>query len=130
MNPEDPQMRAGRPAPTDSPFELYAWLFMRASGVLLLFLAIGHLFIMHVINSIDNIDYQFVVERWSGTFWRAYDGLMLVLALVHGVNGLRTILEDYLRPGRWRTFWTGVLYALGLIFLLMGILTIVLFKPK
>ena len=40
--------------------ELVAWLFMRFSGVLLLFLALGHLFIMHVINSIHEIDYDFV----------------------------------------------------------------------
>ena len=32
----------GRERPTGG-FELYAWLFMRVSGVLLLFLALGHL---------------------------------------------------------------------------------------
>src|SRR3989442_209838 len=54
----------GRPAPTDSPFELYAWLFMRISGVLLLLLAVGHLCIMHLFNHIDTINYEFVAGRW------------------------------------------------------------------
>ena len=40
----------GRPRPTGG-LELYAWLFMRVSGIALLLLALGHLAIMHLINS-------------------------------------------------------------------------------
>ena len=40
-NPRSPRRRAGIPN-----FEKFAWLFMRFSGVALVFLAIGHLFIM------------------------------------------------------------------------------------
>ena len=101
---------------------------MRLSGIVLLFLAIGHLLIMHVINSIDDIDYAFVAARWAGPFWRIYDGLMLVLALVHGLNGMRTILEDYLRPGKWRRFGLGALYGLGGLILVLGLYTLIAFK--
>ncbi|MBI4218143.1 MAG: succinate dehydrogenase, hydrophobic membrane anchor protein [Elusimicrobia bacterium] len=122
--------RSGRPVPTENSFELFAWFFMRVSGVLLLLLAIGHLVIMHLINSIDNINYQFVVERWKTPFWRAYDGLLLFLALIHGMNGIRTILDDYLRPGGWRVFWMSVLYTTGFIILFAGFLTIFTFQPQ
>src|SRR5260370_34857066 len=113
----DSYSRAGRSIPTGGAFEIFAWFFMRVSGLLLLFLALGHLIIMHLINSIENIDYQFVVERWATPFWRSYDGIMLVLALLHGMNGLRTILDDFLRPGGWRTFWMSLLYVATGLFL-------------
>ena len=124
--------RAGRPAPTESNFELFAWFFMRISGVVLLLLALGHLAIMHLINNIDSINYEFVAGRWSGKgsfFWRGYDWTMLFLALLHGLNGLRTILDDYIRPGGWRTFWMGVLYFLSFGFLAAGSTAIFMFKP-
>ncbi len=122
-----------RPAPTASRFELYAWFFMRVSGVLLLILAIGHLVIMHLINSIDNVNYQFVAGRWAGDwgmFWRSYDWLMLLLAMIHGLNGLRTILDDYLRPGLARTLSMTALYVVGFIFLLIGTLVVLTFQPQ
>ncbi len=131
MRPAD--YRSGRPAPTDSSFELFAWFFMRVSGVLLLLLALGHLSIMHLINSINTVDYAFVAGRWTGRmglFWRSYDGLMLFLALLHGLNGLRTILDDYLRPGGVRTFWMSVMYTFGAILLFLGFLTIITFTPQ
>jgi succinate dehydrogenase / fumarate reductase membrane anchor subunit len=92
---------AGRPVPSGG-FERFAWFFMRASGLVLLVLALGHLAIMHLINSIDTVDYAFVAARYATPFWRTYDGLMLVLALLHGYNGLRVVLNDYLKSG-WRT---------------------------
>ncbi len=128
--PEPTHYKSGRPIPYDNPFELFAWVFMRISGIVLLFMAIGHLVIMHLINSIDTINYQFVVQRWATPFWRIYDGIMLFLALLHGFNGLRTILDDYLRPGMWKKWCTFLLYAFSLILLVGGAWVIITFKPK
>ena len=114
----------------NSKFEVFAWLFMRVSGLVLLFLALGHLVIMHIINNISNINYAFVVERWGTPFWRCYDGLMLFLALLHGINGLRTILEDYLRPGLLRVAVLSGLYLFALIFLILGFVILFTFQPK
>lgn len=103
--------------------EIFAWLFMRLSGVLLLILALGHLVIMHLINNVGNINYEFVAGRWSGELgmlWRGYDWLMLTLALFHGVNGMRTIFEDYLRPGRARTLTLSLLYTSGAALFVLG----------
>lgn len=122
--------RVGRPAPTENAFELFAWFFMRASGVLLLLLALGHLVVMHLLNNIDLINYEFVARRWMTPFWRSYDWLMLFLALLHGLNGLRTILDDYFRPGGWRVLAMSILYTVGFIFLLIGSLVILTFQPK
>ena len=123
-------VRSGRAMPTESRFELLAWLFMRVSGVLLLFLAVGHLVIMHLINNIETLSYEFVANRWGTPFWRTYDWLMLFLALLHGMNGLRTILDDYLRPGGWRVFWMSVLYVLTVVFLAVGSMAIFTFQRQ
>ncbi len=122
--------RRGRPAPSDNNFELFAWFFMRISGVALMFLAVGHMVIMHIINSIDVIDYWFVAERWSTPFWRIYDALLLILALLHGFNGLRIIIDDYLRPGGLRTLALSVLYLTGFVFTVIGLMVIVTFQPQ
>ena len=80
--------------------EQVGWLFMRLSGLALIFLALGHFAIQHVINDVHNLSLDFVARRWAVLGWRIYDALLLALALLHGLNGLRTILADYTtRPG-------------------------------
>ena len=116
-----------RPRPTGGA-ELCAWLFMRASGVLLLLLALGHLFIMHVFNSVHSIDYDFVAARYLGLFWRGYDLTMLWLAMVHGLNGLRTLMDDTLRPPA-RDIAVRMLYVVGAAFLALGTWVILSFHP-
>jgi succinate dehydrogenase / fumarate reductase, membrane anchor subunit len=85
-------------------YELWAWYFMRISGLTLVFLALGHLFITHIINNVENINYNFVATRWSdptsGVFWRLWDLAMINLAVFHGFNGLRQVFDEYVhRPG-------------------------------
>jgi succinate dehydrogenase / fumarate reductase membrane anchor subunit len=123
MNPTS----GARPRP-EGGWELYAWLFMRISGVALLFLALGHWFIMHLMHSVHTIDYDFVAGRYAGWFWRGYDLLMLWLAMLHGTNGMRIVLEDHLKPPwRRRILWIWHIMALG--FLGLGTWTIIMFRP-
>ena len=77
-------------------FELWSWVFMRGSGVLLLFLVFGHLFVNLMLGEgINQIDFAFVAGKWSNPFWQTWDMLMLWLAELHGFNGVRTIINDY-----------------------------------
>ena len=108
--------------------ELYAWVFMRISGILLLVLALGHLFIMHVFNSVHDIDYNFVAQRYVKIFWRGYDLTMLWLAMIHGLNGLRTLFDDYLRPPA-RGIAVKGMYLVGALFLILGTWVIFTFHP-
>ena len=110
-------------------FDLYAWFFMRVSGVFLLFLVFGHVLIMHLLNDITAINYQFVALRWETPFWRTYDWLMLVLALAHGGLGLRTLIDDYVHPRPWRVFAMTVLVSFAVLFVLIGSLVILTFEP-
>lgn len=102
---------------------------MRVSGVVLLFMALAHLAIMHVINSVEIIDYQFVVRRYMTPFWRTYDLVMLWLALFHGLNGVRTLVEDYVGARGWRVVTLASLYVVGFVFLVLGSLVILTFQP-
>ncbi len=120
---------AGRPMMTDNNFEVFAWFFMRVSGVVLIFMALGHLAIMHLINHVDQINYTFVANRFATPFWRTYDLVMLILALLHGVNGARTVLEDYVHSKGWRAVSLSTLYVLGFIFLILGSIVILTFQP-
>ena len=119
---------AGRPRP-ESGLELYAWFFMRVSGIALLVLALGHLLVMHILNNVDHIDFRFVAVRYATPFWRTYDLVMLWLAMIHGVNGVRTVLADYIRPRGWLTASLASLYLLGFILLALGSIAILTFQP-
>ena len=103
---------------------------MRVSGLALVMLALGHLAIMHLINSVDVVDFQFVAQRYATPFWRSYDLLMLVLALLHGCNGLRTVLEDYCQRPVLRVVCISSLYVACFFFLAIGSLIILTFQPS
>lgn len=85
-----------RKVQVQSNFERTAFMFMRMSGIALLILAVGHMMIQHVLNTTANLTLMFVAEQWNSWGWKAYDFLLLLFAIPHGVNGLRNILEDYI----------------------------------
>jgi succinate dehydrogenase / fumarate reductase membrane anchor subunit len=121
-----PESELGHPRPRPAGFELWTWLFMRLSGIVLLFLAVGHVLIMHVLEEgVQRVDFDFVVERWSGAFWRTWDWLMLSFALLHGLAGLRVIIMDYVRRPGWRLAWNSFFGIVGVTLFALG--TIIVF---
>jgi succinate dehydrogenase / fumarate reductase membrane anchor subunit len=122
-------MSSGPQPRPDSGLELYAWLFMRISGVVLLFLALGHLAIMHLINNIEVVNYDFVAARYMTPFWRTYDLVMLWLAMIHGANGIRTLVDDYISASGWRLVSLASLYVVSFVILALGSLVIFTFQP-
>ena len=122
---------SARPAPEPPAvrrsFEAWSWVFMRLSGLALVFLALVHFAITHVLNDVVDTDYDFVARRWDNPLWRIFDWSLLALALLHGLNGMRWITEDYLRRPRTRASVQAVLYALSAALFLWGTVTIVAF---
>jgi succinate dehydrogenase / fumarate reductase membrane anchor subunit len=113
-------------------FELQAWYFMRISGLILVFLALGHLFITHIQNNVENINYFFVANRWAdpktGVFWRLWDLTMINLAVLHGFNGIRQVLDEYVTgPGR-RVFAHTLIWSAAILLIGIGTYAILLFQ--
>lgn len=108
-----------------------AWLFMRLSGVVLVVLVIGHLLIQLVLDGgVSKIGFAFVAGRWASPFWQVWDLLMLWLAMLHGANGLRTIINDYAERPNTRLWLKGLLYTATVFTILLGTLVIFTFDPN
>jgi succinate dehydrogenase / fumarate reductase, membrane anchor subunit len=110
--------------------EFYSWYFFRISGLLLVVLALGHFLLMHAIHSILDVDYSFVVQRWAQASWRIYDWLLLVLALLHGFNGLRIVVNEHVRWSGVRRVAQGLVAAATLLFLSLGTYVLIAFKAS
>src|SRR5205085_7721768 len=106
--------------PSSGGFETFSWYFFRVSGVLLIFLVIIHLIIMHASNDVACTTYQFVAQRYDNPLWRLYDWVLLTLALLHGMNGLRIVIDDYVRSYSARTALVWTAGALTLVFYMLG----------
>lgn len=112
-NPRAPRARKG------GNFEKYAWMFMRFSGLALIILTIGHMFIMLAWDhGVHRIDASFVAARWKQPFWQVWDLTMLWLAQLHGGNGVRTVIADYSRKDSTR-FWLNVLLGISMLLVLV-----------
>lgn len=114
-----------------SNYEMYSWLFMRISGIILLVLVLGHLFIMNILDGgVQRINFAFVAGRWASPFWQIWDLLQLWLAMIHGTNGLRTIINDYAERDQTRFWLKSILYSGSVFIIALGTLVIFTFDPN
>lgn len=109
-------MQRPKPIRSSGTFEYGMWIFTRVSGLLLLLFAAVSMGIGFALggrtlldmpaffrwtffpnpNHVINSDIPDVSVGWSNAFWQIYSMLMIFLAAVHGVNGLRMVIEDYI----------------------------------
>ncbi|GAA2920126.1 succinate dehydrogenase hydrophobic membrane anchor subunit [Streptomyces enissocaesilis] len=129
---EPPRARTGKtPKSTRTNFELYGWLFMRLSGIVLVVLVLFHLLIQLVLDGgVSKIGFAFVAGRWASPFWQTWDLLMLWLAMLHGANGLRTVINDYAERPNTRFWLKNLLYTATVFTVLLGTLVIFTFDPN
>ncbi|AFZ68317.1 succinate dehydrogenase hydrophobic membrane anchor subunit [Deinococcus peraridilitoris] len=107
--------------------ELNWWIFMRVSGLILVFLVLGHIYMTFLQVSEADATFDAVVYKLSQPVWKLYDWLLLSLALLHGVNGARYSIEDYVR-NRPNRFWVKTIFytVVAIIFVIgsIGLFTI------
>ncbi len=128
---EVPRARRTRSKGSRTNFEMYSWIFMRMSGLLLIVLVLGHLLIMNVLDGgVQRINFGFVAGRWASPFWRTWDLSQLWLAELHGTNGLRTIINDYAVRDSSRFWLKMLLYTSAFLVLVLGTLVIFTFDPS
>lgn len=116
-----------RVRPTSN-FELYAWFFMRISGIILLVVAVFHLLYMHVAIGVENINFETIAGRWDSPFWRLFDLFLLTFAVTHGINGTRQVSDDYVLSRGWRVVVRTAIYLIGFILIVMGAYVILTFS--
>lgn len=125
-----PRSPYARRKTTRGNFELYGWVFMRISGVILVGLIFTHLFVNLLAGEgIKAIDFAFVAGKWASPVWQVVDLIMLWLAMMHGTNGVRTIINDYAEKDRTRGVLKTLLYAAFVIVVVTGTLVIFTFEP-
>lgn len=106
-------------------YESLAWKWMRYSGLLLIPLAWGHVLIQDVLVGVHQIDLDYVALRWATLGWRVYDFLLLAFAFAHGVNGLRQVLNDFIKNKRTMRLVSWLLLVFWLVLSLIGAMAIV-----
>lgn len=137
-----PRVRAG------SKFETYMWFFTRLTGILFLLMGAFNIVYANLAGGQGNMDVaaqmrwaffpiSFHVEssavevtpNFANPFWQVYSFLLLTFTATHGYNGIRVILQDYVRHPlllAWLKallflLWAGlILAAIYLIFVFAG----------
>ncbi|KTR85936.1 succinate dehydrogenase hydrophobic membrane anchor subunit [Leucobacter chromiiresistens] len=122
--------RAATPAKKRTNWEKWGWVYMRVSGVLLVVLVFGHLFSNLMIgDGVHAIDFGFVGGKLSQPFWKVWDTLLLWLALIHGANGMRTIVNDYVSRPRLAKGFKLALFLSAALLILLGTIVIYTLDP-
>ena len=112
-------------------WEKYGWLYMRFSGAILVAMIFTHLFVNLYApeGGVKAINWAFVAGKWANPFWQWFDGLLLWLALIHGTNGMRTIVNDYAERAWVRKTLVISLWSVCAILIILGTLVITTFDP-
>jgi succinate dehydrogenase / fumarate reductase, membrane anchor subunit len=131
---------------TGGRFELYAWFLTRVTGILFLLMAAFDLVYANLVGGPSNL-YAAAQMRWAffpitfhvqstsvevtpnfaNPFWQVYSFLLIVFAATHGLNGLRVVLEDYIRRPLLMAWVRAALVGLWLCVLLAAIFLIFVF---
>ena len=101
------------------------WYLQRITGALLIVLLAAHFWVEHFMTvelRRGDLTYQAILGRIANPVWQFIDIAFLLVALYHGLNGLRNIVLDYSRVGRRAAqAVSAVLAAAGLVWAWWGI---------
>jgi succinate dehydrogenase / fumarate reductase, membrane anchor subunit len=118
-----------RPPVGRTNFEVFSWFFMRISGLLLIFLALYHIIWWNLVIGVEHLDSAIVIERWRNPFWRLFNVALIVFAMLHGLNGARYSIEDYIRAPGVQVAVKVIVYATVLGALAVGLFALLAFDP-
>ena len=110
--------------------ERLGWIFMRVSGFFLIALIFTHL-IVNVMQDggVHAIDFAFVAGKLANPLWQWFDVTLLWLALIHGTNGMRVVIEDYVYRINLKRFLLGGLAVSTAVLIVLGTLVIFTLDP-
>ncbi len=101
------------------------WYTQRITGAALLLLLIAHFWVEHFVSENllrGDLTYAAIRARIATPAWQAIDIAFLLIALLHGLSGLRSILLDFSRIGRnGARIFTAALIVVGAVWAYWGI---------
>lgn len=106
-------------------YDHIAWKWMRYSAVLLIPLVGVHIVLQDVIVGVHSMNLNYVAERWANIGWRTFDALLLGFTMAHGVNGLRQVLNDFIKGERARKIVSWGLFVLWLSVTAFGAIALI-----
>jgi succinate dehydrogenase / fumarate reductase membrane anchor subunit len=118
-----------RPTGKRSNFEVLSWFFMRISGLVLIFLALYHLVWWNLVIGVEHLDSRVVIERWNNPFWRLFNVALVLFAMLHGLNGARYSIEDYVRRPGLQLVVKSVVYTVVLGAMTVAVFALLTFDP-
>ena len=111
-------------------WEKWGWIYMRVSGVVLVVLIFGHLFVNLMIGEgVSALNFAFVAGKLTNPFWMVWDIIMLWLALIHGGNGMRTLVNDYATSRLSRGILKIAILVSVVSLIVLGTLVVFTFDP-
>ena len=111
-------------------FDRLGWIFMRVSGALLVGLIFTHLFVnLMQDGGVKAIDFAFVAGKLADPFWQWFDVSLLTLALIHGTNGMRVVVDDYVTRPRLKKVLHVSLVVSAAVLIILGTLVVFTLDP-
>jgi succinate dehydrogenase / fumarate reductase membrane anchor subunit len=71
-----------------------------------------------------------VIERWNNPLWRLFNVALVSFAMLHGLNGARYSIEDYVRAPGKQVAVKAVVYTIVLSVLAFGIYAMATFDAS
>ena len=101
------------------------WYLQRITGALLVILLAAHFWVEHFMSAElrrGDLSYEAILSRIANPVWQSIDIAFLLVALYHGLSGLRNIILDYSRIGRRAVqALSALLVAAGVVWAWWGI---------
>jgi succinate dehydrogenase / fumarate reductase, membrane anchor subunit len=103
------------------------WLFQRLSGLVLVGILLTHFFLLHFTVEGHSLTFDQIYKRLTTHSWKTLDLIFLYLALFHGLNGIWTVIADYINKGWMKISAFCLIILAGLWLSVYGSLTILNF---
>ena len=107
----------------------FEWLFQRVSGVALVIMLGVHFILLHYTGS-GSITYEAVAPRLASPLYKGLQLTFLVLGLIHAMNGIKLVIDDYVHREGWRILLTSLNWVATLAFFLFGAVTVLTFSVQ